>query len=136
MVNNDIFYLCQIIIGWINLGMLRVPGVLQRFGISYFIVASTAMIFKASSTPRPFVSIYSQAILFHFIILNLIKSDNCVKILIWHFMNFQNDWRRHIIDLISVWQRWIVAAIFIVVHTVIIFCLPVPGCPTGMHQIY
>ena len=42
--------------GWINLGKLRVPGVLQRFGISYFVVASTAMIFKASSSPRSLCS--------------------------------------------------------------------------------
>ena len=44
--------------GWINLGKLRVPGVLQRFGISYFFVASTGMIFKASSIPKPFVRKY------------------------------------------------------------------------------
>ena len=48
-----------------------------------------------------------------------------------HCTHFQNDWRRNITDLISVWQRWIVAAIFLIVHTVIIFYLPVPGCPTG-----
>ena len=34
-------------------------------------------------------------------------------------------------DLISVWQRWIVAAIFVIVHTAIVFGLPVPGCPKG-----
>ena len=34
-------------------------------------------------------------------------------------------------DLLSVWQRWIVAAIFVVVHTAIVFGLPVPGCRTG-----
>ena len=44
--------------GWINLSKLRVPGVLQRFGVSYFFVASTGMIFKASSTPKPFVRKY------------------------------------------------------------------------------
>lgn len=69
---------------------------LQRFGISYFFVASTGIIFKASSSPKTF-----------------------------------NDWRRHITDLLSVWQRWIVAAVFLIAHTLIIFYLPVPDCPTG-----
>ena len=44
-------------LGWINLGRLRIPGVLQRFGISYFVVASTGMIFKASFEQTKFVSI-------------------------------------------------------------------------------
>ena len=35
----------DLILGWIDLSKLRVPGVLQRFGISYWIVASTAAIF-------------------------------------------------------------------------------------------
>ena len=34
-------------------------------------------------------------------------------------------------DLLSVWQRWIVAATFVIVHTAIVFGLPVPGCRTG-----
>ena len=46
-------------------------------------------------------------------------------------MIFQNDWKRHIADLLSVWQRWIVAAIFVIVHTAIVFGLPVPGCRKG-----
>ena len=46
-------------------------------------------------------------------------------------MIFQNDWKRHIADLLSVWQRWIVAAVFVIVHTAIVFGLPVPGCPKG-----
>ena len=45
------------LLGWINLGRLRIPGVLQRFGISYFVVASTGMIFKASFEQTKFVSI-------------------------------------------------------------------------------
>ena len=47
------------------------------------------------------------------------------------FLIFQNDWKRHIVDLLSVWQRWIVAAIFVIVHTAIVFGLSVPGCPKG-----
>ena len=33
--------------------------------------------------------------------------------------------------MLSVWQRWIVAAIFVIVHTAIVFGLSVPGCPKG-----
>lgn len=36
-------------IGWINLEKLRIPGVLQRFAITYFVVASTGVIFSNSS---------------------------------------------------------------------------------------
>ena len=36
--------------GWINLTKLRVPGVLQRFGVSYFVVGTTAVLFAKSST--------------------------------------------------------------------------------------
>ena len=31
-------------LGWINLAYVRVPGVLQRFGICYFIVAVTGVL--------------------------------------------------------------------------------------------
>ena len=34
----------QILSGWINLEKLRVPGVLQRFGITYFIVATSGVL--------------------------------------------------------------------------------------------
>ena len=30
--------------GWIDLAWVRVPGVLQRFGICYFIVATTGVL--------------------------------------------------------------------------------------------
>lgn len=33
--------------------------------------------------------------------------------------------------MLAVWQRWIVATAFVIAHTIIIFCLPVPDCPTG-----
>lgn len=34
--------------GWINLELLRVPGVLQRFSITYFVVATTGLVFMPS----------------------------------------------------------------------------------------
>ena len=44
---------------------------------------------------------------------------------------FQTGWMSHFVDVFVVWQRWIVAAVFLVVHCLIVFLLPVPGCPTG-----
>ena len=38
---------------------------------------------------------------------------------------------RHVADVITLWPRWIVAVIFLVIHTVLTFALPVPNCPTG-----
>lgn len=37
-------------------------------------------------------------------------------------------------DIYCLWQRWIVAAIFVVAHCLITFAMPVPNCPTGMHE--
>ena len=116
-------------LGWINLGRLRIPGVLQRFGISYFVVASTGMIFKASFEQKKFVSIrrvLSIEIFWTYQSIHIYINNYALSIII-----FQNDWRRHIVDLLSVWQRWIVAATFVIVHTAIVFGLPVPGCRTG-----
>ena len=93
-------------------------------------VASTGMIFKASFEQTKFVSIR-----------RLLSIDNLVTFSgIYEYINssvlsfiiFQNDWKRHIADLLSVWQRWIVAAIFVIVHTAIVFGLPVPGCRKGI----
>ena len=35
---------CFLVSGWINLDRVRIPGVLQRFAISYLVVAGTAAI--------------------------------------------------------------------------------------------
>ena len=79
--------------GWIDLSKLRVPGVLQRFGITYFIVATTGVLFD--------------------------HEDNYVCK--WTGFN----------DLLALWQRWIVTALAILIHCLLTFFLPVPGCPTG-----
>jgi hypothetical protein len=34
-------------------------------------------------------------------------------------------------DVVPFALQWFVAALFPLVHTIITFCLPVPGCPTG-----
>lgn len=84
-------------LGWIDLEKLRVPGVLQRFGITYFIVATTGVIFMESFEPK------------------LAESSK------WNAIK----------DCFSLWQRWIVAALVTILHCLLTFALPVPGCPTG-----
>lgn len=81
-----------LILGWINLEVLRIPGVLQRFAITYFVVASTSVLFMNSTK----------------------ESDTKI---------FQ--------DVLCIWPRWIMAGIFLLVHCLLTFCLPIPGCPTG-----
>ncbi|XP_040565697.1 heparan-alpha-glucosaminide N-acetyltransferase isoform X1 [Lepeophtheirus salmonis] len=79
--------------GWIDLDKIRIPGVLQRFGICYFIVGS------------------SLAFLFRYFSLK--------------------DEGGKIRDISNLWPRWIFALLLMVLHTLIIFLFPVPGCPTG-----
>ena len=56
------------------------------------------------------------------------KSDLQLKYLV---IVFQKGWRSYVCDILTVWQRWVVAAIFLLAHFLFIFLLPVPGCPTG-----
>jgi len=80
---------------------LRIPGVLQRFSITYFVVATTGVAFIETLEPKYAVEKSENKV------LNLLK------------------------DLICLWPRWIVCAIFLVSHCILTFSLPVPGCPTG-----
>ena len=77
------------------------PGVLQRFGITYFIVATTGVIFMESFEPK----------------LAEGSKWNAIK------------------DCLSLWQRWIVAALVTILHCILTFALPVPGCPTGIQSL-
>ena len=36
-------------------------------------------------------------------------------------------------DIICLWPRWIVTAVFLIAHCLLTFTLPVPGCPTGAY---
>ena len=38
-------------------------------------------------------------------------------------------------DCFSLWQRWIVAALVTILHCILTFALPVPGCPTGIQSL-
>ena len=85
--------------GWIDLEKLRVPGVLQRFAITYLIVATTGVIFMESFETN-------------------LKEGSKLGALR---------------DCFSVWQRWIVAGLVTILHCLLVFMLPVPGCPTGKY---
>ena len=74
---------------------------LQRFGITYFIVATTGVIFMESFEPK------------------LAESSK------WNAIK----------DCLSLWQRWIVAALVTILHCLLTFALPVPGCPTGIQSL-
>lgn len=76
---------------------LRIPGVLQRFAITYFVVASTGLLFLESL----------------------------------EFSIQESKFSHYFKDLFCLYQRWFVAILFLVLHSLLTFCLPVPGCPTG-----
>lgn len=42
----------KIFLGWIDLQKLRIPGVLQRFSITYFVVATTGVAFIETLEPK------------------------------------------------------------------------------------
>lgn len=79
---------------------IRIMGVLQRFGIAYFIVGLVQVLFKK---PQPTISAGEERL----------------------------NWRMVFADIILLAPQWIVMVVIIIVHTVIIFCLPVPNCPRG-----
>ena len=45
-------YVISLYLGWIDLEKLRIPGVLQRFSITYFVVASTGIVFLETLEPK------------------------------------------------------------------------------------
>lgn len=53
-----LFFLELFLEGWINLEKLRVPGVLQRFSITYFVVATTGLVFMPASEDKKEVFTY------------------------------------------------------------------------------
>ncbi|ENN75660.1 hypothetical protein YQE_07838, partial [Dendroctonus ponderosae] len=79
-----------------NLYYIRIFGVLQRFGLCYFIV-TTICVF----TMHRDLSSRSQ----HYIM-------------------------KHFDDILKVWKAWIISSAILVVHTILIFVVAAPGCPS------
>lgn len=84
--------------GWIRVERLRVPGVLQRFAISYFVVAVVANL--------------------------LAKVNLCPKVSDNKKMNILKD----ILDLAP---HWIVMLTILLIHQLVVWLVPAPGCPQG-----
>jgi len=87
--------------GWINLTRLRVPGVLQRFGVSYFVVAIIANLL--AKPHRPPVEKEPPGI----------------------------TGPGHFADVVDLLPQWVVMAVVVVVHQLVVWLVPVPGCPQG-----
>lgn len=75
-------------------------GVLQRFGIAYFVTAT-------------FYVFYGR----------IARSEE------WEMES--RKWRLYLYDIIVLIPQWMFMLTFVVTYLVIIFCLPVPGCPSG-----
>lgn len=80
---------------------IRIMGVLQRFGIAYFVVASLYVLLA-----KP------------------VRSEEEEEI-------EGRNWKKAIEDIVVLLPQWAVMAALVILHLLITFCLPVPGCPTG-----
>jgi len=90
-------------LGWLDLAKLRVPGVLQRFGICYFVVSLVGYSFSRTNPTKPEFGVWAT-------------------------------------DLIHLWPQWLVMLSILLIHTLIMYLVPAPGCqvgyagPGGLHQ--
>jgi len=84
--------------GWINVDRLRVPGVLQRFAIAYFVVAIVAnLLAKANFCP---------------------KGPEKGKLSLFK-------------DILDLAPHWMVMLVILLIHQLIVWLVPAPGCPQG-----
>lgn len=116
--------------GSIELATVRIPGVLQRFCISYLVVATTgALATRVCANEHKPQSRLVMTKSRNFKRLSLISW----KSLVIHWLTFfsQTGWKYYLTDLVAAWPRWIVCSCCILLHTTITFLMPVPGCPTG-----
>lgn len=75
--------------------------VLQRFGIAYFVTASLYVLLG-----KPTRSNEEQEIEYQ-------------------------KWKKVLEDIIALIPQWLIMFGIVIIHLLITFCLPVPGCPTG-----
>ena len=80
---------------------LRIPGVLQRFGVAYFIVGLIQAVMAPEELPN--------------LNYNSIMNENSVP------------WWWHFRDLKACLGQWLIMSIIIVLHTYLTLFLPVPG---------
>lgn len=103
-----------------QLETIRIFGVLQRFGITYFVVALLYFLFTSSKSSKIQVSAY-MSIDERFLYVSSQK--------ILHFHS-QSPMLREVQDFLLLLPQWCVMLVIVAVHCVITFCLHVPGCPT------
>nr|CAD7397800.1 unnamed protein product [Timema poppensis] len=94
-----------------SLANLRLPGVLQRIGLSYFIVATLETLLMK----REFFFEVVDCFLHHSLTLT------CVQYGPWLVLQ----------DVLESWLQWLVILGLVATHTCLTFLLPVEGCPTG-----
>ena len=113
-----------------QLETIRIFGVLQRFGITYFVVALLYFIFMSRKSSKIQVSVYiSMDERFLYVSS---QKDRLKKI--FHFYS-QSPMLREVQDFLLLLPQWCVMLVIVAVHCVITFCLHVPGCPTYVGTI-
>ena len=119
-----------LILGWINLAYVRVPGVLQRFAICYFVVAITGVLAARIHGDED----DSEKVIQGFVVQRetlLLINQLAILPLASVCLSLQKGLWRKVEDITKHYTRWAVAFALLIVHTLITFLLPVPGCPTG-----
>ena len=87
-----------------DLRTLRIPGVLQRFGVAYLSVG----LLQAALASRDLPELQPS-----------FGEDNTVPW--WWFAR----------DMFACYKQWIIMSIVVLIHTLFTFLLPVQGCPKG-----
>ena len=78
---------------------LRVPGVLQRFGVAYFVVALVGNLLTRAHRP---------------------PSEKEAA---------TGEVKRHLTDLTDLLPHWLVMVVVLVMHQLVVWLVPAPGCP-------
>ncbi|ODM92298.1 Heparan-alpha-glucosaminide N-acetyltransferase [Orchesella cincta] len=83
--------------GPVNVQTMRIPGVLQRFGVCYFVCSALVLLCMTVNFTKPETSKLRAALQ----------------------------------DVEIIWISWVFILLLVLVHSILTFFLPVPGCPTG-----
>ncbi|CAH1957055.1 unnamed protein product [Acanthoscelides obtectus] len=86
----------------VDLSYLRIFGVLQRFGIAYFVVCLICIYIMDRTSPD---------------IINEVEEVSSIKL--------------YFSDILRVYMGWIIVIIITAIHTIIVFTVAAPGCPRG-----
>lgn len=107
-----------------QLETIRIFGVLQRFGITYFIVATTYLCFARRSKK---VQVNVRIILSRVNRPITIESNFCY---LFSQSPTERCLLREVHDFLLLLPQWCAMLVIVAVHCALTFCLDVPGCPT------